>query len=243
MISTRGWRVSLQEHYDRKYAIAQPHRVELRDRPRDRHEMLAAVARERPGERYLEIGAGAGGVLLAVTPFFRELVATELSPVRAAALTETCAAHPQIRVLCHDIDSQPLPFEPRSFDTIALSGVIEHLIDPIRALASLCELLRPSGRLLIETPNIAKWTRRVKLALGYFPSTASRAEGLVAWDGVTPTELYDEGHFHYFTFRSLRRVCLERAGFSHVEARGYGVHPLARRWPALFSDVFVVATR
>jgi SAM-dependent methyltransferase len=233
--------VSLQEHYDRKYAaIAQPHVVELRERPRDRHEMLASVASERPGQRYLEIGAGAGGVVLAVTPFFRELVATELSPVRAAALTRAC---PAARVLCHDIDDQPLPFEPGTFDTIALAAVIEHLIDPIRVLTRLGELLRPGGRVLIETPNIAKWTRRVKLALGYFPSTASRAEGLVAWDGVTPTELYDEGHLHYFTFRSLRRVCLERAGFSHVEARGYGTHPGARRWPELFSDVFVVATR
>ena len=236
--------MSLTEHYDRKYAAAsQPQLVELRDRPRDRHEMLAAVASAGAGGRYLEIGAGAGGVLLAMTRFYSELVATELSPVRAAALTRSCAPHPQIRVLCHDIDSQPLPFEPASFDTIALSGVIEHLIDPIRVLTALRGLLRPDGRVLIETPNIAKWTRRVKLALGYFPSTASRAEGLVAWDRVTPTELYDEGHLHYFTFRSLRRVCVERAGFSRVEARGYGTHPLARRWPELFSDVFLVATR
>lgn len=236
--------MSLTDHYDRKYAgagAAAP--VEPRAKPEDRHEMLVTVARRFAGDRYLEIGAGGGGVLLALVAHYRQLVATELSPVRCAALTTACAGYPQIRVLQHDLEATPLPFEPASFDTIAMSGVIEHLIDPIRALVALKALLRPGGRVLIDTPNIAKWTRRVKLALGYFPSTASRGEGLVAWDRITPTELYDEGHFHYFTFRSLRRICLERAGFSHVEALGYGSHPLARRWPTLFSDVFIVATR
>jgi SAM-dependent methyltransferase len=235
--------MSLSEHYDRKYAgAAAVAPVAVRERPENRHEMLVAVAR-RFGGRYLEIGAGAGGALLALVPHYDQLVATELSAVRTAALAAACAPYPQITVLQHDIEAAPLQLAAASFDTIAMSGVIEHLIDPIRVLGALRELVRPGGRVLIDTPNIAKWTRRVKLALGYFPSTASRGEGLVAWDRVTPTELHDEGHFHYFTFRSLRRICLERAGFSHVEELGYGKHPLARRWPTLFSDIFLVATR
>jgi len=236
--------MSLADHYDRKYAGTTAEApVEARARPENRHEMLVAVARRYAGERYLEIGAGAGGALLALVPYYEQLVATELSPVRTAALAAACASHPQIRVIEHDVEAAPLPFAAASFDTIAMSGVIEHLIDPIRVLVALRALVRPGGRVLIDTPNIAKWTRRVKLALGYFPSTASRGEGLVAWDRVTPTELHDEGHFHYFTFRSLRRICLERAGFSRVEELGYGKHPLARRWPTLFSDIFLVATR
>jgi SAM-dependent methyltransferase len=236
--------MSLADHYDRRYAGTPADApVELRTRPENRHEMLVAVARRHAGKRYLEIGAGAGGALLALVPYYEQLVATELSPVRTAALAAACAKHPQIQVIEHDIEAAPLPFPAASFDTIAMSGVIEHLIDPIRVLVALRALVRPGGHVLIDTPNIAKWTRRVKLALGYFPSTASRGEGLVAWDRVTPTELHDEGHFHYFTFRSLRRICLERAGFSQVEELGYGRHPLARRWPTLFSDIFLVATR
>jgi len=44
-------------------------------------------------------------------------------------------------------------------------------------------------------------------------------------------------------FRSLRRICIERAGFTAVEQHGYGWTPLSRRWPTMFSDVFLVATK
>jgi hypothetical protein len=53
--------------------------------------------------------------------------------------------------------------------------------------------------------------------------------------------LYDQGHLHYFTYRSLARVCLERAGFSRVVSYGMGGIP-GRVWPELFSsEIFILA--
>ena len=160
-----------------------------------------------------------------------------------ASLAHWVADHPKIRTLRHDLEAERLDVPGDHFDTVALSAVVEHLVDPIRALQAVHRIVRPGGRLLLDTPNIAKWTRRVKLALGYFPATASFDEGLLAYDRKTPTELHDEGHFHYFTVRSLGRICTERAGFSRVQAFGYGATPLSRWWPAMFSDVFLVATK
>lgn len=123
-----------------------------------------------------------------------------------------------------------------------MNAVVEHLVDPVGALLTVRRQIAPGGYLLLTTPNIAKWTRRIKLLCGRFPSTASVDEGLLQYDGVTPTVLHDEGHLHYFTYRSLARILLERAGFSRVERLGYGRPAvLARAWPTLFSDVCVRA--
>jgi hypothetical protein len=111
-------------------------------------------------------------------------------------------------------------------------------------------LLAPGGFVYVDTPNVAKYTRRAKLLLGRFPSTASRDEGLTTYDG-RPVDLHDEGHLHYFTFRSLSRMLLTRCGFSRIEKLPYfvgrsllgrrGDHRLARLWPGMFSELCVVA--
>jgi SAM-dependent methyltransferase len=237
--------MSLISHYDRKYATPEqpPAPVPRVVYPADRFEMLVAVAAQGARGRYLEVGAGNGRTLLALESCYDELVATEYAPARVEQLQRLFADHPRVRVLRNDLENERLEFPDDHFDTIAMSAVIEHLVDPIRALGELRRLLRPGGRLLLDTPNIAKWTRRLKLAAGFFPSTASLDEGLLTYDRKTPTDLHDEGHLHYFTFRSLRRICIERAGFTSVQPRGYGRTFLSRRWPTLFSDVFLVAVK
>jgi len=46
-----------------------------------------------------------------------------------------------------------LPFKNKTFDTIIMSGVIEHLENPLKALKECNRVLKKDGRLLIETPN------------------------------------------------------------------------------------------
>lgn len=128
-------------------------------------------------------------------------------------------------------------------------ALIEHLVDPLGALTDTRALLRPGGFIYIDTPNIAKWTRRVKLVGGRFPSTSSQQEGLITYDGA-PVALHDEGHLHYFTYGSLERMLIERCGYSRVERVPYGAtrkpsprlsNVLARRVPTLFSEIAIIA--
>jgi len=175
-------------------------------------------------------------------------VLTELSNVRANELSKLFKDQEKVKVIQHNMDNDALNYPDGYFDTIVMVAVIEHLIDPEIALKELHRVLKPGGRLIIDTPNIAKWTRRIKLLFGYFPSTASLDEGLLFYDKKTPTDLYDNGHFHYFTFRSLSKLCVERNGFKCLKSFGYGSWAsvrspsiLCRVPPSLFSEVFIVA--
>ncbi len=239
----------LVEHYDQKYQHSkydQVRAVLLLSHPRNRFEM-AALKASTGGGRYLEIGAGSGNIALTVLERYGELVLTELSNNRAKELKRLFEKHKKVNIIRHNIDADALDYPDNYFDIALMVAVIEHLIDPTSCVKELCRVLKPGGRLIIDTPNIAKWSRRIKLFFGYFPSTSSVNEGFLSYDKKAPTGLYDDGHLHYFTFRSLSRLCTERCGFNRVERFGYGSLEsvrspffLCRAFPTLFSEVFLV---
>jgi SAM-dependent methyltransferase len=53
-----------------------------------------------------------------------------------------------------------LPQE-RQFDVITMFHVIEHLANPVAALAAVSTILKPSGILVLETPNVESWPARI----------------------------------------------------------------------------------
>lgn len=55
-------------------------------------------------------------------------------------------------VIC-DLDHIPYPFANNSFDSLRAIHVIEHLSDVIRAMEEFHRLVRPGGRIRIETPH------------------------------------------------------------------------------------------
>ncbi|MDQ4097630.1 MAG: class I SAM-dependent methyltransferase [Actinomycetota bacterium] len=201
------------------------------------------------GGRILELGAGSTLVarsLLAAGVPVDSILLGEYSRERLRHI-ESTIDDPRLSVGL--VDAEDLPPGLGQFDAILMVAVIEHLIDPMAAMTGVRQLLRPGGFVWINTPNIAKWTRRLKLLVGRFPSTAAWEEGLLTY-GRSPARLLDEGHLHYFTFRSLRRMLLERCGYSavvpvpHCESPRVSLpveHALARTWPTVFSEVSVVA--
>ena len=243
-------------HYELKYAheseggALEP--IPVRAEPADRHEACLRYFPERfRGGDVLELAAGSGRLALSLAAAgvpFASYTASERSEARLAGLRSRFA-DPRMRVAQLDAEDLPLDDAPR-YDAVFMIALVEHLVDPIAALTRVRALLRPGGFLYIDTPNIAKYTRRLKLLFGHFPATATFAEGLVTYDG-RPADLFDEGHFHYFTYRSLSRMLVERCGFARVERRAYfsGAsrlgrsldHRLARLWPELFSDVCLIA--
>ena len=243
-------------HYDAKYAGdagAARHDVIVPSALRtDRYQAcLGALPPRLRGGDVLEIGAGNGLLarsLLAAGLCCDSYTATELSDARLAALRSSLH-DPRVRVERLDIEAAPDSWDG-TYDAVILIALIEHLFDPLRAMQRVRRWLKPGGFAFVDTPNIAKWTRRAKLLAGRFPSTASQQEGLLTYDG-RPVDLLDEGHLHYFTWASLSRMLTLRCGFSRIERVPYASapHPFGRRAsyalacaaPGLFSELCVVA--
>ncbi|MEU2261858.1 class I SAM-dependent methyltransferase [Streptomyces sp. NPDC019645] len=244
----------LTRHYDTKYAAdatsEAPVPLSL-DQPLPRDRFAAAVAelpRRLPkGADVLELGAGNGLIarsLLAGGVPFGSYTLGDLSEARMAGLRRNFT-DPRFRFAQTDAE-RPSATVQGPFDAVLMVALIEHLVDPLRAMIDVRSLLKPGGFVYVDTPNIAKWTRRVKLALGRFPSTASDNEGLTTYAG-REVDLHDEGHLHYFTYRSLELMLTGRCGFSRVERTGYFIGPrpidarvgtrLARRYPTVFSEI------
>ncbi|MFA6250191.1 MAG: methyltransferase domain-containing protein [Candidatus Shapirobacteria bacterium] len=53
-----------------------------------------------------------------------------------------------------NVDTTTLPYPDNTFDLVLLSEVLEHLTNPGLAISEIARVLKPSGKLLVTTPNV-----------------------------------------------------------------------------------------
>lgn len=117
----------------------------------------SVVARHfpRPG-RVLDVGCAAGYFLSVMQKEGWQVVGYEPSDAIRAQAQERLGGAP-----VHGGALEAAPLEPGSFDLVSFWDVIEHVPDPIQTLRFVRTLLKPTGKLLIETQNVqsraAKW--------------------------------------------------------------------------------------
>ncbi|MDT8375479.1 MAG: methyltransferase domain-containing protein [Mariprofundaceae bacterium] len=136
------------------------------------------------GGTLLEVGCGYGYLLGEARSYFDRTVGTDFSSEaveRAKPLADT--------VCQGGVDALP---EGEKFDCIIAVEVIEHVYDPNRFVARLAARLKPGGWLVMVTPDMGSWWRRV---LGRHWPSFKLPEHVVYYDRDTLTELFERNGF------------------------------------------------
>lgn len=141
------------------------------------HELLG----ERSSE-ICDIGCGEGNLSGALAELGHRVTAVELDPNTVASRFRD-----RIELLLGSAEQLPAEVTTRRFDCVLLSHVLEHCIDPLRALRNARCLLKPHGVLACEVPNSA---------------AAGLRESGAAWAMLDVPR-----HLHFFTRRSLGGFC------------------------------------
>jgi 2-polyprenyl-3-methyl-5-hydroxy-6-metoxy-1,4-benzoquinol methylase len=201
-------------------------------RPHGGHrKLLTLVGHPR---RVLDAGCSSGYLAEHLQALGASVVGLEMDEKAAAYAQRFCDA-----VYVGDVETMELPFEPSSFDAVLCGDLIEHLRDPAAFLRRVRPLLRPGGRLVLSTPNVANWSIRLSLLFGRFR--------------YTERGILDRSHAHLFTRKTLLET-LEAAGYRVVELdftvpvpvfslpRVEAIaHAIGRLRPSLFAFQFVLA--
>ena len=101
-----------------------------------------------PGGRALDIGCGNGRFLDRIRRHGWDVVGVDTSAAAAAA------ARASFGITVHVGPVEEAPIEEGSIDFVHMSHVLEHLDQPVTTLRRVARLLRPGGRLYVETPNV-----------------------------------------------------------------------------------------
>jgi ubiquinone/menaquinone biosynthesis C-methylase UbiE len=172
----------------------------------------------RPTDRVLEVGCGAGH-LLARLPAGRA-VGVDLSE----SLLARAGARLGRRAALAQGDAGGLPFAADTFERVYCSEVLEHLVDPRRAVAEIARVLRPRGVAVLSVPNEAVINRAKALVrrLGLWRFVMQDAAYAM------PDRMDDEWHLHAFDLPMLRALVPPALRITHVV--GVPWPGLALRW-------------
>jgi SAM-dependent methyltransferase len=121
---------------------------------------LALVSRWLPERaRILDVGCAAGYFLRVMQQAGHDVHGVELSQAIAVEAVKALGAD-RVHIGLLDDAVVAMDYQPRSFDLVTMWDVVEHVPEPQPVLRKLRELVKPGGRLLLETQNVAsRWAR------------------------------------------------------------------------------------
>jgi SAM-dependent methyltransferase len=129
------------------------------------------------GKTACDIGCGNGDILRRLKASGYDAIGVEPDPKARGVASEVCKIY--------DGTAEDLP-SLDDFDIVLMSHVLEHCIDPLKAVENAKSLLSKNGTLVIEVPNNA--------ALGFW-----WFKGRWPWTDIPR-------HLSFFTERSLRKL-------------------------------------
>jgi len=190
---------------------------------------------EHPIASILDVGGGSGVNLI----FFSEVTgATKLYPIDIREPKTKLNGINYIKSAVEDLPSLNLP----KFDAITMIEVIEHLLDPDKALENIVNLLNDHGVLILTTPNLGSMLNIILLLLGIQPPDTEVSLRKVYGRHFRRNGGQVAGHVHVFTVRALKEM-LEAHGLRVISISTCGTTsnrdaPLLYRIASLLDRTF-----
>ena len=170
----------------------------------------------------LDVGGGDGAFAsLLQSKYGFEVRVLDISPVGVKMATD--------RGISADIfdATEPLPFSAKKFGTVCALDVLEHLYDPLFVLR---EMGRVGTAVVIAVPNFHFILGRIHMLIGKIPFQSKPQRGHIYW-------------FNYAVLVKMARdahMRIDAVACGSILRLGAFGRFLARHFPALFADSFVV---
>lgn len=189
------------------------------------------VANLKPGERVLDIAGGTGDLSLA---FSRKVGGSGL--VVHTDINEAMLRQGRDRLINLGVmlptslaDAEALPFGDESFDLVSVAFGLRNMTHKDRALAEMCRVLKPGGRVLVlEFSRIAQPLR--KPYDWYSFNILPKLGQMIAGDAQSYRYLAESIRMH--PDQATLKAMMKAAGFGHVD-----VHNLSAGIVALHAGI------
>jgi SAM-dependent methyltransferase len=160
-------------------------------------QIISGFAKYRQNNRLLDVGCGAGSLVMAAIQAGWRAEGIEISQPAVDFLRQK-----DLPIFHGELAMARFP--DNSFDVVTASELLEHLPEPLKLLGEIARILRPGGLFWATTPHGQGVSARL---LG------------ADWTVVTPPE-----HLHLFSIKGMK-ILLEKAGFNQVKIYTHGTNP------------------
>lgn len=129
------------------------------------------------------------------------------------------------------------------FDVIIAGDIIEHIFDTDTFLQSIHKRLKSGGTLLLTTPNLTSFGRRILMLFGKNP--------YIEYSTKLPYEEFNVGHVRYYTKTDLLNQ-LTHYGYKNIAIQGDRInisksvlipYSIASRFPTLSRNLMVICQK
>ena len=136
------------------------------------------------------------------------------------------------KFLCCNVDTDGFcdwndnGIESEEIDLIVALDFIEHIIDPMKFARECHRVLKPGGKVLINTPNIQFWRHLHSLVVeGKFPHTSG------------DSDVYHGGHVAFYNVNDMVQIFSQANGFTdtRMHTRGLTPEPPPPIWVSLMA--------